>query len=71
MEHNFEGAYCTECGADEASSFADTPCEGFTPATSPVERKAEREALAREQRQESLLDASDILADHRRERGEL
>jgi hypothetical protein len=28
-EHNFEGVFCSECGVDEASSFANEPCEGF------------------------------------------
>lgn len=34
------------------------------------ERLAEREALRREARQEALLDAGPILAEHRREQGE-
>lgn len=29
VEHDWRGAYCTACGADEASSFADAPCPGF------------------------------------------
>ena len=27
MEHEWYGAFCSRCGADEASSFADSPCE--------------------------------------------
>jgi hypothetical protein len=29
QEHEFEGAFCVNCGVDEASSFANEPCEGF------------------------------------------
>lgn len=29
-EHEFEGAFCINCGADEASSFAEGPCEEAT-----------------------------------------
>lgn len=28
-EHEFEGVFCINCGADEASSFGTEPCDGF------------------------------------------
>ncbi|HEX6956302.1 MAG TPA: hypothetical protein VF156_15615 [Agromyces sp.] len=28
LEHEWNGATCSKCGADEASSFAAAPCEG-------------------------------------------
>lgn len=28
-EHDWHGAFCATCGADEASSFADRRCPGF------------------------------------------
>jgi len=31
VEHDWNGAFCSDCGADEASSLASEPCRGFSP----------------------------------------
>lgn len=48
-EHDWNGAFCSSCGADEASSFATAPCPGFAPARVPSdERRVELPMTERE-----------------------